>query len=243
MQNDIKIFLVGNDVRSICETINLLPKTGSRITAVADNYADALILLAVETYDAVLLDMPQEDSWGSDLQKVVTEKYSKPCIHTRRNIECQGGRYDKAALPGAVSFDVAWYMAELQRMTKKQEGNETERPAAITGTNHCFIKVGDRYKKVDWRDVVYIRSENRYTCIFTSGEKKEYAIRSSLAKTMHDIIPGYLNGEFIQINRAEAVQVSYIIEFSGDEVKTQFKTFYMTKGYGRQLKAKVLFLA
>lgn len=240
MQNDIKILLVGNDVHSIYETINLLPKIGGRIAAVADNYADALMRLAIETYDAVLLDMPEDDSWGNDLQKLVTEKYSKPCIHARWNIRGQDSRSDKAALSEAVSFNVAWYIEEMQRMTKKQEVDETDQRAA---TSHCFIKVGDRYKKVDWRDIVYIRSENRYTCIFTAVEKREYAIRSSLAKTMHDIIPGYLNGEFIQINRAEAVQMSYVTEFSGDEVRTKFKTFYMTKGYGRQLKAKVLFLA
>ncbi len=107
---------------------------------------------------------------------------------------------------------------------------------------HFFVKSGDKYKKVDWEDVVYMRSEKNYTCIFNAVDQKEYLIRSTLIRTLHEIIPNNMLGDFVQINRAEAVKLDHIIEYSGDELKTMFNTMHVTEMYGRQLKAMILFL-
>lgn len=104
---------------------------------------------------------------------------------------------------------------------------------------YIFVRCGDVYKKVAWKDVVYLRSEQHYTCLYNACDKQEYLIRASLQRTMQTVMPASVRANFVQINRAEAVQLSYITEFSINEVKTICRTMALSEGFGRQLKARI----
>lgn len=95
---------------------------------------------------------------------------------------------------------------------------------------------------MDWNDVVYMRSEKGYTSLFNASDEKEYLIRGTLIKTLQDIVPSHMRTEFVQINRGEAVNLTHITEFSGDIVKTQFNSMYLSESYSKLLKGRVIFL-
>jgi DNA-binding LytR/AlgR family response regulator len=113
-------------------------------------------------------------------------------------------------------------------------------PATSEGNNKAsdcfFAKLGNKYKKINWCDVVYLRSEKNYTCIYHAPDKTEYFIRSTLPKTMSYIIPEFMRKNFFQVNRSEVVQISFISEFSGEEVKTVFGRFSISENRIKELK-------
>ena len=53
---------------------------------------------------------------------------------------------------------------------------------------------------------------------------------------MSFIIPEYLHKSFVQINKAEAVQIPFILELSAYELKTAFKTLTVSDVYMSDLK-------
>lgn len=138
------------------------------------------------------------------------------------------------ALYGLQVADTTLYnSAGFSGGQQRAEGNNNEELLYI------FVRCGDVYKKVAWKDVVYLRSEQHYTCLYNAGDKQEYLIRASLQKTMQGVMPASVRANFVQINRAEAVQLSYITEFSINEVKTICRTMVLSEGFGRQLRARI----
>ena len=69
--------------------------------------------------------------------------------------------------------------------------------------------------------------------------KTEYPLRSTLSRSLKFVIPSFLREQFIQINRMEAVQISFITELAQEEVRTPFKTLTVTEGYLGNLKKKL----
>lgn len=120
-------------------------------------------------------------------------------------------------------------------------------PGESVATNeddlYFFVRLGETYKRVAWKDVVYLRSEQHYTCLYNAADRKEYLIRASLSKTLHNIMPAAYRALFAQINRAEAVQLSYITEFCCTELQTAYGKMMLSEGYYRELKAKIICIA
>lgn len=224
-----------------------LTELGCMVCGVACNYMDALNLLQASNYDIVLLDMHLggKDS-GLLLGKLLCELYKKPYLFTT-------AKDDNDHLATAISVRPMGYLLKpispislvitingiLQHFEEATKVERTiERP-----DDNFFVKMGDKYKKLNWNDVVYMRSDQRYTCMFNSCDQKEYPIRSTLIKTLQNIVPQHKLADFVQINRAEAVQIAHIAEMSGDIIKTPYNTMYVTEGFGKLLKTKAKFLA
>lgn len=104
---------------------------------------------------------------------------------------------------------------------------------------HFFIKLGEKYRRLNWSDVAYMRADGKYTCIFNTSDEREYPIRSTLTRTLNDIVPLPYRGEFVQINRAEAVHLAHITEFCGQEVKTRYNTMHLSDMYSKLLRESV----
>jgi hypothetical protein len=87
--------------------------------------------------------------------------------------------------------------------------------------------------------VVSLSSEKNYTGLLSCSDGATYFIRSTLPKTLRFQVPASLQKNFVQVNRSEVVQVSFIDEFSKNEVRTAYKTFTVTEGYQKELREKL----
>jgi DNA-binding LytR/AlgR family response regulator len=244
MQEEIKIIIIEDEEVWLRSLSASLFDFGYTIAGTADSFATGVDLFNNTEFDIALLDINLNDkNKGLELGKMLSTYYNKPFIFITASsgshklteaIEARPSAYltkpvHPAALAGAIQLAINNFYHESEQT--KQE--------VQTETNLFFVKQGNRYKKIDWAKVVYLRSEKNYTVIFHESDKTEYFIRSTLSKTMNYIIPSRLRNAFVQINRAEAVQMNYIVEVVADEIKTAYMTLTLSEMYASKLKKAI----
>lgn len=240
--DDIKIIVVEDEAIWMQSIVMNLNEFGFTVVGKATSFDEAMPLLASTPFDIALLDINlQKRNSGIEIGKIISMMYNKPFIFITSS-------FDKESIDAAIVARPSAYLAKpvvpaslfvaiQNAINNFHETAGSEPPKEqITNAPFFFVKNGTRYKKIFWKDVVYLRSEKNYTSIFNSVDQTEYMVRSTLAKTMQFIIPAELQSGFLQINRSEALQQSYIQEFSGETVRTMFRSFSVTDGFIKNLK-------
>lgn len=243
MQNDIKILII-EDEEIWSKAIALdLNDFGYTVAGIASTFEDAIAFLNNTTaYDLVLLDIKLGNrNSGIEIGKLMHQLYKKPYIfmtasHDSHTLHDLQDAHPSAYLikPMNPSSLIISIQNAINNFTGREIGRNDVRPAGQC--DFFFVKHGSKYKKIAWSDIVYLRSDRNYTYIFNSVDKTEYPIRSSLSKTIEHIIPQQLQPQFIQINRAEVVKTSFILEISGNEIVTPFMKFACTDAYLKEVK-------
>ncbi|GAB4092140.1 LytR/AlgR family response regulator transcription factor [Flaviaesturariibacter terrae] len=247
MQEEIAVLIIEDEelwVRSLSSNLDAF---GFRVAGTASDLPSALQALSECSYDIVLLDihLGGRES-GIELGHIIHARHHKPFIFVTAS-------YDAATAQAAIKAHPSAYLTKpvnpaalfatiqsaLQNFTAHKPAQAAREPQAV---DSFFVKQGDKYKKIYWKDVVGLRSEKNYTGVLNAVDGTTSYVRSTLPKTLRYLIPESLQENFIQINRAEAVQVSYIQEFARDEVRTPMGTFAVTESYLRNLKEKLRIL-
>lgn len=247
MHEEIRVVIIDDEdiwLRSIAATLN---DFGYTVAGTADNFEQAVSLIANQDYDIVLLDVNiNGKNRGIELGKMLTSVYKKPFVfltgssdnHTLKEaIEAGPSAYlTKPVHPASLAATV---QTAINNFTNKME------PAAAMATENnpfFFIKQGNKYKKIEWLNVVFLRSDKNYTIIYNGLDKMEYYVRSTLSRTLNMVIPASLRQNFVQVNRGEAVHTRYIQELANDEVHTTNHTFTVTESYTALLKKAITIL-
>lgn len=240
MNEEIKVLIIEDEEMWATAIEANLNDFGFQAAGMAHSFDTAINLLSTSEFDIVLLDIHLNGrSSGIEVGKMIQSVYKKPFIFITSNMDSQTTAEAIKAKPSAyltkpvnpVSLIVAIQNA-INNFTENLPANEN----ATHQSDFFFAKLGNKYKKINWSDVVYLRSEKNYTCIYHAPDKTEYFIRSTLPKTLSYIIPEFMQKQFFQLNRSEVVQLGYIIEFTGDEVKTACKTLSISENRIKELK-------
>ena len=241
MNEEIKVAIIEDEETWSKGLAAMLNDFGYTVTGIADNFESAVTLLNTPGYDIVLLDINLVDrNSGIEIGKMINTLYRKPFIFITATTE-------PAILAEAVNTHPSAYLskpvhrASLIATIQSAIYNFNERispPYNTTSPNSdmFFVKQGMKYKKLNWANIVSLKSDKNYTVIFNAIDKTEYFIRSTLSKTLEYIIPAHLQASFIQINRAEAIQIPFITELTGEELKTAYNTYTVTDSYANGLK-------
>lgn len=234
MNEAIRVLLI-EDEEIWAEVISgTLVDFGYNITGIANNFESALPLLAAADYDIVILDINLNGrSSGIEIGKLLSGIYQKPFIFITASFDkhtiadaaaAQPSAYlPKPVHPGSLLVAIQNAINNYQERAAPQPGIVQDDPFFI------FVKQGAKYRKIEWQNVVYLRSEKNYTCLFNAADKTEYFIRSTLPTTMAEVIPSTLRAQFIQINRAEVVQISFVTEITGDSLVTPYKSMAVSE--------------
>jgi two-component system response regulator LytT len=244
MQSDISVLIIEDEETWTHQIMYDLKQFGYKIVAAADNVDDALPAILANNFDIALLDINLNGkNSGIKLGKIITQTAKKPFIFITGTVHNDIMHEAAAALPSAfltkpvnpaslfISIQSAlhhFYAGQTPATVKNQPAEE----------NFFFVKLGNKYTRIDWQDVVCLRSEKNYTSIITD-DRSGYMIRSSLQKALQYIIPESLKNNFVQVNRAEVLHTRYIEEVSGDEVITPYQSFSITDAYMKNLKQQL----
>lgn len=247
MQDEIAVLIIEDEdfwVRSLSSNLDSF---GFRIAGSASDLPSAVQALSECTYDIVLLDihLGGRES-GIELGHIIHGKHQKPFIYITAS-------YDAATAQAAIKAHPSAYLtkplnpstlfATIQTALLNFASRATAQPGKEPDSvDSFFVKQGDKYKKIFWKDVVGLRSEKNYTGVLNAVDGTTSFLRSTLPKTLRYLVPEHLQDRFIQINRAEAVQLSFIQEFAKDEVRTPLGNFAVTESYLRNLKEKLRIL-
>ncbi len=216
---------------------------GYEVAGIASTFEDAVIALNNCVYDVVLLDITLgKRNSGLELGKMINTLYHKPYIFITAFTDNSIFKEAVSARPSAYLCKPVTpisLLATIQSAINNFQGNVV--PDNMGGGDYSFffVKAGNKYKKIGWKDVVCLRSDKKYTSLFYAADKAEYYIKSTLTHTLKYVVPVAMQAQFIQVNRAEAVNLPFITEYSGGEVKTAYKSLVVSDSYADSLR-KVL---
>lgn len=246
MHEEIKVIIIDDEEIWLKNLSTSLNNFGYTVAGTANNFDSALALLKNVEYDIALLDINLNliiGKSGIELGKLISKQYHKPYIfitgsnfsHTLKDAIGSGpsAYLYKPVNPSSL---IATIQIAISNFTKNIIPEATH---AEPETDIFFVKQGMKYKKLRWDDIVYLRSEGNYTNLFNSTDKTEYNIRSSISKTLCFIIPHHLQSSFVQVNRSEAVNISFITEMAAEEIRTAYKVLTLTEAFKAGMKKAV----
>jgi len=221
-----------------------LVEFGFGIAGICRSVQEALEAFNTTTYDIVLMDINlQGTDSGIELGKIVQQMHRKPFIYITAAKGNTSTREIAATYPSAYlikPIHPSSLFVAIQNAIHNFDNHITPVFNEVADTpGSFFVKQGSRYKKINWNDVVYLSSGKNYLGVFNAPDKTEYFIRSSLQKTLDYIVPATLRASFIQVNRSEAIQGSYVEEIDGEKIKTAYKAFSITDTYLKDVKKKL----
>ncbi len=242
MSNETSVLIIEDEEVWINILSASLLDVGYTVSGTASTYSSALQLLATAEYDVVLLDINLDrKNSGIELGKIIHDKYKKPFIFITSNVGSDQVKEAIEARPSAYltkPVHIASLVGTIQIALNNFTNHVVPHTSMVAEEEFpfLFVKNGSKYKKLLWKDIVYLRSDKNYTCIYNATDKVEYFIRSTLPKTLQYILPQRLHREFVQVNRAEAVQLCYVTEINNEEIKTPYRSIQITPGYTKELK-------
>jgi len=240
MEEQISILIVEDELIWIQALSLILNELGFSVVKSVSTVEDALTAFSTADYDLILLDINLNGkNSGVELGKVINRLYQKPFIFITSSdyvdIKDMAEAMPSAYLRKPVNT-TSLFIAIQNAINNFSSGIEKPGDDMLYS---FFVKQGNRYKKINWNDVVYLSAGKNYVSVFNSADKTDYYIRSSLQRIMQNIIPKYLQGNFIQVNRSEIIQRAFIQELVHSKVVTPYKSFAVTDLYHKDLKSKL----
>ena len=247
MENQISVLIV-EDEEIWLESLNkILIDFGFLVVRAVSTVEDALIAFAECDYDLILMDIHLDGrNSGIELGKIVSKLYKKPFIFITasngHNMADAASANPSAYLPKPINASSLFVAIQNAIHNFNNDHVPPVEQSIKQDISSFFVKQGNRYKKIEWKDVAYLAAGKNYISVYNAPDKTEYYIRSSLNKVLNHLVPVSIQQHFIQINRSEVVQYSFIEEIVNDEVKTSFKTFTVSENYLKELRNKIKIL-
>ncbi|KPM49781.1 LytR/AlgR family response regulator transcription factor [Jiulongibacter sediminis] len=240
----IKILLIEDEGIIAADMENMLGKMGYEVLETAMDYGEALIRLADETPDLILLDVNlggKKD--GIDLAETINEKYQIPFIFTTSYSD--GPTIERAKKVNPTNYLVKPFKQEqlftaielaLFKISKKVAEEEDHRPEEsdnLVIKDALFIKDKYRYTKLPLSDILWLKAEGNYVEIHMA-ERKEL-IRSSLGQFIEKIN----RKNFFRTHKSYAVNLEYLTRVEPTEVFILDTAIPISKTFSEDLMKRI----
>lgn len=215
---------------------------GFKIAGCANSLEEALILLNEREFDIALVDIYLGDhSSGLTLGKLIRQKHNKPFIFI-------SGTAEQNMLEAALDANCSCYLTKpfsIDTLVQNIKNSLNQNENIVKGKNQktidsantfFFAKSGKFLKRIEWIDVVCLKSDKNYTKVITKNGEL-FMIRCSLQIAFSHVIPANLQSNFVQINRSEVLQLNYIKEFINNTIIVDNMSFDVTENYVKNLKS------
>lgn len=233
-ENTFTIGIVEDEAIIAEGIIMALESLGYKTTEPAINYTEALKMIERDKPDLVLLDIQLSGSkTGIDVAQKIKDEYDLPFIFLTANGDHMTIDAVKKLDPPAflvkpfnkkelfASIEIA-----LHNYAKADATIEPKIDANLALNKFIFIKQKDRYFKVNYSDIIYMKSDHVYVDIFTES-KERYTIRSS----MNDLLNRINSPMFYKVHRRYVVNIEKIKYINGLEVFIGNESIPTTKEY------------
>jgi CheY-like chemotaxis protein len=241
MNDEINVLIVEDEDIWAEYLATKLEDLGYAIAGIANTFEAAVQLLAATRYDIVLVDINlNHRNSGIEIGKLIYSLYKTPFIFITASFEPQTvadavSAHPSAYLPKPVN-PTSLMVAIQNAINNHQGGHIAAHTTPADDVLFFFVKQGNKYKKINWEEVVYLKAGKNYTMLYNAPDKTVYSVRSTFPKTLAEMVPAKLRNRFIQVNRAEAVQSTYINEMRSDEIFTSFGNFSVSETFIKTVK-------
>ena len=91
-------------------------------------------------------------------------------------------------------------------------------PVPPPAPDFFFVKLADRTHKVLWTEVQRLEAGKNYVTLRVAGHARAYPLRGSLSYVLDQLVPPARHGQFIRVNRRQALNVATITGFDEEWV-------------------------
>jgi DNA-binding response OmpR family regulator len=220
--------LIVEDEALIAENLRLsLEDLGYAVAATCYTYAEAQRAFQEHSPDLVLLDInlssPNPDHNGLALaQQLGTTPFIFLTAYSdldtiRQATRLQPSGYLIKPVNAATLF--AAIQTAIERTTTRQVAPwpvPSATPAAAP--DFFFVKNGLHTVKLYWREVASLEAGKNYVTLRAPALRLSHAVRGSLSYVLDQLLPAALREQFIRVNRAAALNASFISSYDQDFV-------------------------
>ena len=244
MQQDIKILVVEDELIWQKALELHLQELGFNIVAIATSSEEALPMIIANNFDVAILDINiGGKSRGIDLGKIIHSSNAKPFIFLTGSTDSHTMEQAANAQPSAYLLKPANKVSLLVAIQNAIENYHQKQQATYTAptdnNDFIFVKKGNNYKKIFWKSVVLLSSEGKYTQLTVEPDCQTFLVRSTMPKTYKNYLPELYKQKFLQINRAEMVNIDFIEEITQELVITKYNKLGYSESQGKELKKKL----
>jgi two-component system, LytTR family, response regulator len=233
----IKVGIVEDEMIIALGISDALTELGYEVTKPANNYTQALEMIAEEKPDILLLDIQLSGHKdGIDLALKIKKDFQIPFIFLTANADIATVERAKAASAHAylvkpfrknelyTSIEICLhnYAQNAQEQKMPEEGNYIIKDS-------IFIKQGQFFHKVKIDDIIYLESDNNYLNVHTRYNKM--LVRS----TVNDYLDLIGLKHFFRVHRSYAVNIHHIQSINSEYLLINEKQIPIGKAYRDQL--------
>jgi two-component system response regulator LytT len=216
--NELRILVVEDEIIIADNLINVLQKLGYSTLEPASTYTEAIELIENELPDIALVDISLGGhKTGIDLAKEINKSYKFPFVFLTSNA-------DKVTIDQAKQTNPQAYLVKpfnekdiysaielaLHKFSQQNTVLKDDENLIIKGA--LFIKDQKHYKRVLFKDIVYVVSDHVYLDVHTVNKKK-YVVRGSLSDYQQ-----ILGEKFFRSHRSYLINLDYLDEIDHKEV-------------------------
>lgn len=214
----IKILVVEDELIIADNICDALEELGYEALEPAINYTEALVRIEEEKPDIAILDIQLSGKkTGIDIAKKIRESYNFPFIFLTSNSDAYTLNQAKEVMPPAYlvkpfSKEELYTSIEIALFNFSNKIGKIDKDNLII-KDSIFIKEKGAYIKVNFDDILYLKSAHVYIEIILKKQHK-IVVRTSL----NDILEK-LNKNFVRIHRGYIVNTQYLMQISQNSVK------------------------
>lgn len=237
----IKILVVEDEIIIADNICYALEELGYEALEPAINYTEAIETIEKENPDLAILDIQLSGGkTGIDVAQTILEKHNFPFIFLSSNADITTISEAKKVHPSAYlikpfskeelhsSIEVAVY--NFSQDTGKKDNDD------VIVKDALFLKEKGVFQKLNFDDILYLKSAHIYIDIFLKDNKK-IVVRASL----NEILPK-LSKSFVRVHRGYIVNTKYLMQIDANALKINDEIIPIGKTYHRNLLQRINFL-
>ena len=226
----LKILIIEDEL-IIAEFIKtLIEKKGYQVLAIAIDHREAIVAIEKLKPNLILLDINLNCSIsGIEIGHIINTKYKIPFVFTSSFSDAS--TLERVATTNPLNYLVKPYKEE-QLYTVLKLAEQKISVIKKNEKNVLFIKDGAKYKKVEMKDILWIKADGNYLEVHTQNQVQ--LIRATLSNFTDN-----LNGSFIRTHKSYIVNVDCITKVEGNRVTICNEKIPISKMYKELLFEKL----
>ena len=233
MEKAINILIVEDNVLIADDMQMILEDMGYNVVANVTSYEKAVVALKDNAIDLALLDIQlATEKSGIDIGKHIRENYDIPFVFITSNSDKETLNQAKEVKPNGylvkpfeeknLYTTIEITMSNFEENASKDEGSKKNKS---TLKKSIFVKDSHLYRKIIFKDILDIKSDNVDIEIYTTS--KTYVVRS----TLKDFLKKLPKDDFLRTSKSYIINIKHVQAMNSRDVIIDDKMIPISKEY------------
>lgn len=233
MEKAINILIVEDNVLIADDMQMILEDMGYTVVANVTSYEKAIVALEDNIVDLALLDIQlATEKSGIDVGKHIRDNYDIPFVFITSNSDKETLNQAKEVRPNGylvkpfeekdLYTTIEITMSNFEERAVHDEVNKKNKNLT---KKSIFVKDSHLYRKIIFKDILYIKSDNVYIEIYTT--EKTYVVRS----TLKDFLKKLPEDDFIRTSKSYIINIKHVQAMNSRDVIIDDKMIPISKEY------------